>query len=142
MPPQQFLNQAATSDDPVWHEWHTRFEAHLAAYGHTVYNLDFMNPVPADQPVPLLETMRFFVSGKGADPYERQRRLARRRDEATATVLARLDPARAQSIQPAASAGRNASHRCGRMRWPMSDWPGRSYAACWPRSGNDSSEPV
>ena len=98
MPPQQFLNQAATSDDPVWHEWHTRFEAHLAAYGHTVYNLDFMNPVPADQPVPLLETMRFFVSGKGADPYERQRRLARRRDEATATVLARLDPARAKAF--------------------------------------------
>ena len=31
LPPQQFLNQAATSDDPVWHEWHTRFEAHLAA---------------------------------------------------------------------------------------------------------------
>jgi len=96
LPSQQFLNQAATSDDPVWHEWHTRFEAHLAAYGHTVYNLDFMNPVPADQPAPLLETMRFFVSGKGADPYERQRRLARRRDEATATVLARLDPARAK----------------------------------------------
>ena len=47
-----------------------------SAYGHTVYNLDFMNPVPADDPVPLLETMRFFVSGKGADPYERQRRLA------------------------------------------------------------------
>ena len=58
-----------------------------------------MNPVPADQPVPLLETMRFFVSGKGADPYERQRRLARRRDEATATVLARLDPARAKAFR-------------------------------------------
>ena len=30
----------------------------------TVYNLDFMNPVPADDPAPLLETLRFFVSGK------------------------------------------------------------------------------
>jgi pyruvate,water dikinase len=99
VPPQEFLKRAAVSDDPVWHEWHTRFEAHLTAYGHTVYNLDFMNPVPADDPVPLLQTMRFFVSGKGADPYERQRRLALRRDEATATFLARLDPARAKAFR-------------------------------------------
>jgi rifampicin phosphotransferase len=99
LPRQQFLEQAAASDDPVWHEWHTRFEAHLTAYGHTVYNLDFVNPVPADDPVPLLETVRFFVSGKGADPYERQRRMARRRDEATAVVLARLDPVRAKAFR-------------------------------------------
>ncbi len=99
LPRQEFLEQAAASDDPVWHEWHTRFEAHLTAYGHTVYNLDFVNPVPADDPVPLLETVRFFVSGKGADPYERQRRLARRRDEATAVVLARLDPVRAKAFR-------------------------------------------
>jgi phosphohistidine swiveling domain-containing protein len=46
-----------------------------------------------------LQTVRFFVSGKGADPYERQRRLARRRDEATAVVLARLDPARAKAFR-------------------------------------------
>jgi pyruvate,water dikinase len=57
-----------------------------------------MNPVPADDPVPLLETMRFFVSGKGADPYERQRRLAARREEETAAVLARLDPLRARAF--------------------------------------------
>jgi phosphoenolpyruvate synthase/pyruvate phosphate dikinase len=99
LPPQEFLQRAAASDDPVWHEWHNRFEAHLTAYGHTVYNLDFMNPVPADAPVPLLETMRFFVSGKGADPYQRQRRLVLRRDEATAAVLARVDPARAKAFR-------------------------------------------
>src|SRR4030095_9050531 len=89
----------ASSDDPVWHEWHTRFQVHLSAYGHMVYNLDFMNPVPADDPVPLLETVRFFVSGNGVDPYERQRRLAMRREEATAAVLARLDPARARAFR-------------------------------------------
>jgi rifampicin phosphotransferase len=43
--------------------------------------------------------VRFFVSGKGADPYERQRRLARRRDEATAVALARLDPVRAKTFR-------------------------------------------
>jgi rifampicin phosphotransferase len=98
MPPQEFLDQTAASDDPVWHEWHTRFQHHLGAYGHTVYNLDFMNPVPADDPAPLLETLRFFVSGKGADPYERQRRLAARREDETSAVLARLDPVRARAF--------------------------------------------
>src|SRR4029453_13967394 len=99
LPPNEFLERAASSDDPVWHEGHTRFPGHLSAYGHMVYNLDFMNPVPADDPVPLLETVRFFVSGNGVDPYERQRRLAMRREEATAAVLARLDPVRAKAFR-------------------------------------------
>jgi rifampicin phosphotransferase len=99
LPSEEFIERAATSDDPVWHEWHTRFQAHLSAYGHTVYNLDFMNPVPADDPAPLLETLRFFVNGDGVDPYQRQRGLAARREEATAAVLARLDPARARAFR-------------------------------------------
>ena len=119
-PPEQFLETVAESDDAVWHEWHTRFQAHLSAYGHAVYNLDFMNPVPADDPVPLLETVRFFVSGKGVDPYQRQQRSATRREEATAAALARLDPVRAQSISAAAAlgaaGGAGAGGRAGR-RW-------------------------
>jgi phosphohistidine swiveling domain-containing protein len=99
LPSEEFLERATTSDDPAWHEWHTRFQTHLSAYGHTVYNLDFMNPVPADDPAPLLETLRFFVNGEGVDPYERQRGLAARREEATAAVLARLDPARARAFR-------------------------------------------
>jgi phosphohistidine swiveling domain-containing protein len=97
--PREFGERAAISQDPIWHEWHTRFQAHLNTYGHTIYNLDFANSVPADDPVPLLETLRFFVSGKGADPYERQRNLAIRREEATAAVLARLDPVRAKPFR-------------------------------------------
>jgi rifampicin phosphotransferase len=99
MPSEEFLQRAAAVDDSVWHEWHMRFQTHLNAYGHTIYNLDFMNPVPADDPAPLLETLKFFVSGKGADPYERQRRLLTRREEATAAVLARLDPVRAKAFR-------------------------------------------
>ena len=98
LPAQKFLDEAAGSEDPVWHEWHTRFQAHLVAYGHAVYNLDFMNPVPADDPVPLLETVRFFVSGKGVDPYDRQQRSATRREEAATAVLARLDPVRVKAF--------------------------------------------
>jgi pyruvate,water dikinase len=82
------------ADPGLWHEWRTRFRAHLDRYGHTVYNLDFANPVPADHPAPLLDTLRFYLRGEGVDPHERQRRTARRREEETAAVRARLDPAR------------------------------------------------
>ena len=89
----------------TWQDWRGRFRAHLDRYGHTVYNLDFRNAVPADDPAPLLDTLRFYLgrfdspsteapSGGGPDPYERQRRTSARREEATAAVFARLDAPR------------------------------------------------
>ena len=81
--------------DPVdWSEWCARFRAHLDAHGHTVYNLDFAAPVPADDPAPLIVTLRFYLGGGGTDPAQRQHRAAARRDEATSEVLVRLDPLR------------------------------------------------
>ena len=97
-------------DAATWQEWCDRFEQHLALHGHTVYNLDFAVPVPADDPAPVIGTVRFYLDGGGTEPRERQRRAAQRRDEATAQVAARLDPVRraaflrllrwAQSIAP------------------------------------------
>jgi pyruvate,water dikinase len=81
-------------DAAVWREWTERFRAHLDRFGHTVYNLDFANPVPADDPAPLLDTVRFYLGGGGTDPRRRQGAAARRREEATARVRARLDPLR------------------------------------------------
>jgi phosphohistidine swiveling domain-containing protein len=81
-------------DEEVWHEWHSRFQAHLDRYGHAIYNLDFVNPVPADDPAPLLDTLKFYLRGEGQNPHERQRGMVRRREEATRAVLERLDPAR------------------------------------------------
>jgi phosphohistidine swiveling domain-containing protein len=81
-------------DKAVWDEWRTRFQAHLDRYGHAVYNLDFVNPVPADEPAPLLDTIRFYLRGEGQNPYERQAKIAAQREEATADVLARLDSVR------------------------------------------------
>ena len=78
----------------VWVEWRTRFADHLGRFGHTVYNLDFVNPVPADDPIPLLDTLRFYLRGQGSDPYARQRQSAERRENATTWALARLDPVR------------------------------------------------
>jgi rifampicin phosphotransferase len=81
-------------DREVWREWRSRFHSHLNRYGHTVYNLDFVNPVPADDPAPLLDTLKFYLKGEGQNPYERQGRLATRREEATTAVLERLDTPR------------------------------------------------
>jgi pyruvate,water dikinase len=97
-------------DAQLWQEWCDRFEQHLAVHGHTVYNLDFAVPLPADDPAPVIGTVRFYLDGGGTDPRERQRRAALRRDEAEVRVAARLDPVRratfrrllrwAQSIGP------------------------------------------
>src|SRR5215216_2076152 len=81
-------------DTEVWHEWQSRFQAHLNRYGHTVYNLDFVNAVPADEPAPLFDTLKFYLRGEGQNPHERQRRTAARREEATHAVLERLDAPR------------------------------------------------
>lgn len=78
----------------AWNQWRARFRAHLNQFGHTVYNLDFCNSVPADNPGPLFDALRFYLEGGGTDPHERQRRTATRRDTQTAAVLARLDPLR------------------------------------------------
>ncbi len=74
----------------VWREWQQRFHAHLAHYGHTTYNLDFAKPTPADDPAPLLETVKMYLKGQGTSPYERQQALAARRDEAIQAVSGRL----------------------------------------------------
>jgi pyruvate,water dikinase len=90
----QVLERSAAADDPLWTEWRRRFTEHLERYGHAIYNLDFANEVPADHPEPLVETVRFYLRGLGTDPRIRQQGLADRREEATRTVTARLDPVR------------------------------------------------
>ena len=73
-----------------WQAWLNLFRSHLEAYGHTVYSLDFGNPVPADDPVPLLETFKWFLSGQGANPHERQKAAVDRREQATQAIQGRL----------------------------------------------------
>jgi len=77
-------------DADDWREWQSRFQAHLQHYGHTIYNLDFATPVPADDPAPLLETCKLFISGQGVNPHTRQQAAAERREQATQAVLNRL----------------------------------------------------
>jgi phosphohistidine swiveling domain-containing protein len=85
-------NKATPSEveSSVWHEWRARFQAHLQRYGHTIYDLDFASPIPADDPTPLLETSQLFIRGLGVDPTERQRAAAERREQSQQAILARL----------------------------------------------------
>jgi len=78
-------------EEGVWHEWRSRFQTYLDRYGHTVYNLDFVNAVPADDPALLFDTLKFYLQGERQNPYERQRRTVERREEATRAVLERLE---------------------------------------------------
>lgn len=77
------------ADRPAWSAFKERFGEHLVHYGHTVYDLDFAKPLPADEPAPLLETLKHFLAGQGQNPYTRQAAAARAREQATQTLLAR-----------------------------------------------------
>jgi len=65
-------------------------ESHLQAYGHTIYNLDFASPTPADDPAPVLETLKLYVGGQGADPHLRQQASTEKREQSVQATLARL----------------------------------------------------
>ncbi|MGD8491334.1 MAG: PEP/pyruvate-binding domain-containing protein, partial [Anaerolineae bacterium] len=73
-----------------WRQWRDRFQTHLQQYGHTIYNLDFAIPVPADDPAPLLEACKLFVKGEGTHPYQRQQAAVERREAASRATLERL----------------------------------------------------
>ncbi|HAX71432.1 MAG TPA: PEP/pyruvate-binding domain-containing protein [Anaerolineales bacterium] len=74
----------------VWDEWRMRFHEHLHQYGHMLYDLDFIHPVPADDPAPVIDALKLYLSGRGVNPYTRQRESAERREQAVATMRARL----------------------------------------------------
>ncbi len=92
-----FRTNASPSADvvpEVWDQWRERFHAHLDTFGHSVYNLDFLNPVPAEEPAPLVDTIRFYLRGQGTNPHERQARAAALREREMATIQERLGPRR------------------------------------------------
>ncbi|MCO4236938.1 PEP-utilizing enzyme [Pseudarthrobacter sp. MDT3-28] len=80
--------------EPLWQLWRPRFQDHLGRFGHAVYNLDFASPVPADDPSALLGAVKFYLRGQGADPHERQRLSAARREDETSRISTRLGPRR------------------------------------------------
>lgn len=85
--------------EDVWREWRQKVWSHLDRYGHMIYNLDFANPVPADRPEPLLETLKLYLGGKGNHPYERQQAGIDRREAAIAAVRKRLKGWRSRQFE-------------------------------------------
>lgn len=73
-----------------WIAWRARFQNYLEEHGQVTYDLDFANPVPAEQPVALLETLKMYLHGGGSDPYARHRAALEQRAQATTSILARL----------------------------------------------------
>jgi pyruvate,water dikinase len=76
-------------DEEDWRQWQSGFQTHLEQYGHTIYNLDFANPVPADDPAPLLEVCKMHLAGAHVSPHARQQAAAERREQATQALLSR-----------------------------------------------------
>lgn len=77
-------------NEATWIEWREKAQTHLEQYGHTIYNLDFSNPVPADEPAPLLETCKLYLSGEGSNPHERQWGAIDHREASVALIRNRL----------------------------------------------------
>jgi pyruvate,water dikinase len=71
-------------------EWGARFRSYLERHGKTIYDLDFVNPTPVDAPEPLLDALKMYLERRGPGPYERQRAMAARREQATQEVLGRV----------------------------------------------------
>jgi pyruvate,water dikinase len=80
----------AAVTEEVWGEWWDRWQAHLDEYGGTIYDLDFVQPTPADDPTPLAQSLKLYLSGRGVDPHERQQAAAAHREQATQRMLGRL----------------------------------------------------
>ena len=91
-----------------WRELRTRFAAHLDKFGHAIYDLDFAKPVPADDPAPLIETLRHLIQGQGSDPYGRQREAMQRRED----VRIRPPQSQQEQQQQAAVAAREGVATC------------------------------
>lgn len=74
---------------PVSKEFATHFEQYLHQFGHAIYDLDFAKPTPAEDPEPLIETIKVYLSGKN-NPYERQQAALTSREQAIERITKRL----------------------------------------------------
>jgi rifampicin phosphotransferase len=83
----------ALKADPRLTEFSARFDAYLSEYGHAIYDLDFSKPIPAEDPAPLIETLKVYLSGKNS-PYDRQQAAIALREQAEKSISRRLDPLR------------------------------------------------
>lgn len=77
----------ASLNESDWHTWYDDFSSYLADYGHNIYDLDFSNPLPLDEPQPIISTFKSYLTPESNDPYRRQRHLIEQRRQAEEAVL-------------------------------------------------------
>jgi phosphohistidine swiveling domain-containing protein len=74
--------------------WLAAFAQYLDRYGHQIYNLDFVVPTQADDPLPVLLSLKAMVQQAGHDPRARQRAIVAERDTLVEETVRSLDPLR------------------------------------------------
>jgi phosphohistidine swiveling domain-containing protein len=79
-----------TADLASWAEFRARFGEHLRRFGHAVYDLDFAKAIAAEEPAPLIETLKFYLTGEGESPYDRQAAAVAAREQAQKSLQGRL----------------------------------------------------
>ena len=91
-PAEQLVAQLASGQAPVsgWREFCTRLKAHLREYGHIIYTVDFGQPLPLDDPTPMLQSIKMYLDGQGVNPHVRQAAAEEKRVQSAAAALARL----------------------------------------------------
>ncbi len=70
-----------------WKEFCERFDQHLQRFGYPVFQLDFASDLPGDHPEPMIESIKMYLRGEGANPYERQRKAEEARMQLSASTL-------------------------------------------------------
>jgi pyruvate,water dikinase len=78
----------------VGQDWLAAFARYLDRYGHQVYTLDFVVPTQADDPLPVLLSLKAIVQQAGHDPRARQRAIVAERDTLVEETARSFDPLR------------------------------------------------
>ena len=71
-----------TDEAAVWVAFWQRLARHLARYGYAIYDYDIAKPLLIEDPAPLLETLKFFLSGHAPNPTARQAASTAEREQA------------------------------------------------------------
>ncbi|MCA1715765.1 MAG: hypothetical protein LC781_02530 [Actinobacteria bacterium] len=86
----------ALEGTPTGRDWLTAFARYLDRYGHQIYNLDFVVPTQADDPLPVLLSLKAMVGQPEGDPRARQRAIVAEREARVEETTRSFDPLRRQ----------------------------------------------
>jgi pyruvate,water dikinase len=95
-PSKQIVEQLTSGRSPAgvnvadWQELQVCLEQHLKQFGHIIFQLDFAEPLPLDDPSPMLENVKMYLRGEGVNPHERQQVSEAKRVQTTEMMLKRL----------------------------------------------------